>query len=85
MKHSRSLWSVQTLLIWLVLASLLPGVIGATLLFIHQYQEGHAQQKEDTIQTAHALTQALDLHLLRAQAAGEALATNEALSDGDPK
>lgn len=72
-------------MIWLALASLLPGVVGATLLFIYQYQEGRAEQKQDTIQTARALAQAVDLHLLRAQAAGEVLATNEALTERDLK
>lgn len=75
--------SVRTLLFWLVLACLSPGVIGAALLFIHQYQEGRSQQERGLTQTARALVQAVDTHLLRVQAAGEALATSDSLARGD--
>lgn len=71
--------TARTLLIWLVLAALLPGMFGAAILFLHQYQEGRAVQDADTLQTARALTQAIDLHLLRSQAAGEAMATAQSL------
>lgn len=67
----------------LVLACLLPGVIGATLFFIYEYQEGRAQQKRDTLQTARALGQAVDNHLLRARAVAETLATSSSLARGD--
>lgn len=78
-----SQWSVRTLLTGLVVACLLPGVIGASLLFAHQYREGRAQQEEDTIQTARALLQAVDSYLLRVQTLGQALATDDALAQGD--
>ena len=78
-------WSIRTLLLWLALACLLPGVTAAILLFIHQYQEGQERQKRDTIRTAHALVQALDSHLLRAQAIGQTLATDDSLIRGNLK
>lgn len=77
--------SVRTFLLWLVLACLLPGVIGTTILFIHQYTQGRAQQNKDTIRTARALIGAVDTHLLRAQTVGETLATHDALIHGDLK
>ena len=36
-------WSVRTFLIWLVLACLLPGVIGAVTLLVYDFRFGHAQ------------------------------------------
>lgn len=68
---------------WLVLACLLPGVLGATGLFVYQYRQGRAQQAKDTIQTARALVQAVDNHLLRAQAVVETLSVSEALARYD--
>jgi PAS domain S-box-containing protein len=75
--------SIRTLLLWLVLACLLPGVAGAVLLFSHQYQEGRVQQQRNTLQTARALMLAVDSHLLRVQAIGEALAAEDSLVKGD--
>lgn len=80
---SPSHWSIRTVLVWLVLASLLPGVAGASFLFIYQYYEGRAQLEEDTIGTARALVQAVDSYLFRVQALGEALATADSLTKGD--
>lgn len=68
---------------WLVLACLMPGVLGATGLFIYQYRQGRAQQEKDTIQTARALVQAVDNHLLRAQAVVETLSVSEELAKRD--
>lgn len=75
--------SVRILLLLLVLACLVPGLTGAAVLFVHQYQEGRAQQERDTIQTARALVQAVDSHLLRVQAVGETLALENSLAQGD--
>lgn len=80
---SVSQWPVRTFLMWLVLACLLPGVLGATGLFVYQYRQGRAQQAKDTIQTARALVQAVDNHLLRAQAVVETLSVSEALARHD--
>ncbi len=80
---SRAHWSVRTFLIWLVLACLLPGVIGAIALFVHEYRESRARQERDMISTARALVQAVDSHLLRGQALAQALATTDALTTHD--
>jgi diguanylate cyclase (GGDEF)-like protein/PAS domain S-box-containing protein len=76
-------WPVRSFLIWLVLACLLPGVIGATILFIYQYQNGRAQLEQDTLQTARALVQAVDSHLLRTLAIAQTLSTRDSLARGD--
>ena len=81
--RNASHWQVRTYLFWLVLACLLPGVIGAVILFTAQYQEGRAQQEKDTIRTVRALVEALDSHLLRGQAVAQALATRDALVHRD--
>ena len=70
-------------MIWLVLACLLPGVIGAVALFVNEYRAGREQQKKDTIQTARALVQAVDYHLLRVQAIAQALSRADSLLSGD--
>lgn len=80
---SNSHWSVRTLLNWLVLACLLPGVLGAAMLFLYQYREGRAQQEKDTIQTVRALVQAMDNHLLRGLAVAQALSTADSLAQHD--
>ena len=68
---------------WLVLACLMPGVLGATGLFIYQYRQGRAQQEKDTLQTVRALVQAVDNHLLRAQAVAQTLSVSHALTKPD--
>lgn len=61
----------------------MPGVLGVTSFFIYQYRQGLIQQEKDTIQTARALVQAVDNHLLRAQAVAQALSTAETLARRD--
>ncbi|WP_051244709.1 hybrid sensor histidine kinase/response regulator [Azohydromonas australica] len=73
----------RSLLTSLVLACLLPAVLGATLLFGHEYQAGRANLDRNTVQTARALTQAVDNQLLTAQAIGQVLATSAVLAHGD--
>ena len=73
----------RSLLTALVLACLLPAVLGATLLFGHEYRAGRANLDRDTVQTARALAQAMDNQLLTAQAIGQVLATSAVLADGD--
>lgn len=77
------LQSVRTLLVWLVLACLLPGVIGAGFLFAYEYREGRAQLEKGTLQTTRALTQTIDSHLLKAQAVAQSLAASDWLLGGD--
>ena len=74
--------SIRTYLVALVLACLLPGVLGASALFLYQLKEGRAQLERNTLHTARALVQAVDNHLLKVQAVAEALATSESLRSG---
>ena len=78
-----ALWSVRTLLIWLALACLLPGVIGAVVLSVHQYQDGREQLQKNTIQTARALVQTVDAQLIKAQVVAQALSTSSYLATQD--
>lgn len=78
-----SQWSVRTLLSCLVLACLLPGVIGATLLLIYQYREVRSQLEKDTLHTARALVQAADSHLFRGHALAQGLSTASSLANGE--
>jgi signal transduction histidine kinase len=78
-KTEVSFWSVRTFLIWLVLACLLPGVIGAVILFAHQYRDNRAQQETDMILTARALVHTVDSHLLRGRAIAQALSSADSL------
>jgi signal transduction histidine kinase/ActR/RegA family two-component response regulator len=73
--------SVRTFLTWLVLACLLPGVIGAVFLFLHQYRQALAQQETQVLQTTRALVQAVDNHLLTGQALAQALSTSDSLAE----
>lgn len=75
--------SVRSILIWLVLACLLPGVVGSSAILYLSYQRERAQLEDDTIQTARALTQAVDAELVKAQAAAQALATSGHLASKD--
>lgn len=61
----------------------MPGVLGATGFFIHQYRQGLVQQEKNTIQTARALVQAVDSHLLRAQAVAQTLSATGTLASRD--
>lgn len=71
--------SVRTLLLWLVLACLLPGVTGASLMFIHEYRQGRAEQERSMVLTARALVAAVDNQLRRSQSVAQALATRDSL------
>ncbi|WP_168204757.1 EAL domain-containing protein [Noviherbaspirillum sp. UKPF54] len=74
---------MRTLLTWLVLACLLPGVVGAGILFLYEYRAERAQRERDLLRTARALTQAVDSHLLQAQTAGQVLATSRSIAEHD--
>ena len=67
--------SIHTFLAWLVLACLLPGMIGATVLFVREYLSGRAQLERDTIATARALIKVVDSQLLKAMATAQTLST----------
>lgn len=82
-RRSQRLWSVRTLLLWLVLACFLPGLGGTVFLLLQEYQEGRAQLQQNTLQTTRALVQAVDAQLHLAQQLAQALATSESLARQD--
>ncbi len=65
------------------MASLLPGVVGAVVLFGHQYRLSHEEMEKSTILMARALAQATESHLMRVRAVAESLAASDALATGD--
>jgi len=75
--------SVHTFLIYLVLACLVPGLIGASLLVFHEYRDGRAAFERNAIQTTRALAQAVDSHLYKAQAVAQSLSTSDAVRRKD--
>lgn len=75
--------SVRTLLFWLVLACLVPGIMGAVGFFVYEYRSGRTQLEKDTIQTARALAQAVDNRVLQLEALAQGLATSRFLQAGD--
>lgn len=74
---------LRAYLLWLVLATLLPGIVGASLLFVHQYQKARAQFEKNTMQTVRALVHTVESKLLRGQAIAQTLSTAEALERED--
>ncbi len=76
-------WRIGSVLLWLVLACLLPGMVGTGVMFALQYREGRAQLEYDMITTARALVRAVDNQLLVARASALSLATSEHLAEGD--
>ena len=65
------------------MATLLPGVIGASLMLAYQYQKSRAQYERNTMQTVHALVQTVESKLLQVQAIGQTLSTFDAMEAGD--
>jgi hypothetical protein len=76
-------WPVRSLLNCLVVACLLPGVIGAAGLLIAEYHQQREELRKSTIQTARALGQAVDSHLLQALAVAQVLSASNALARKD--
>ncbi|MDZ5455812.1 response regulator [Azohydromonas lata] len=74
---------IRLLLTSLILAYLLPCVLGAALLLVHEYRGSRSDLERDTQQTARALVQAVDNQLLRVQSIGQVLATSAVLASGD--
>jgi signal transduction histidine kinase len=74
---------IQGQLIRLVLASLLPAVLAAGLLIVYSYQRQRATIEHSTLETARALTQAVDQELASGRTALQALATSPYLASGD--
>jgi len=74
---------LRAYLLRLVLATLLPGMIGASLMLAYQYQKSRAQYERNTMQTVHVLVQTVESKLLQAQAIGQTLSTFYDLDAGD--
>ena len=75
--------TIQSALIWLVVACILPACAVATLFIVRSYERERANIERDTIGTARALMQAVDGELKGAQSALEVLATSSSLASGD--
>uniref|UniRef100_Q47FH1 diguanylate cyclase n=1 Tax=Dechloromonas aromatica (strain RCB) TaxID=159087 RepID=Q47FH1_DECAR len=73
-------WTIHTLLGWLVIICLIPGIVGTVIFFFLEYSDGRDRLEKDTIQTARALVQAVDAHLLKAEIAAQSLSTAGSLS-----
>ncbi len=82
-RQRRQLPSVRAMLIWVVVACLLPAAIGIGTLVLYLYQEGRADLQKETLQITRALTLAIDDQLEDAQAAAEMLATSPSLRSRD--
>ena len=74
---------MRLVLLWLVMACLLPGLIGAVALMAYQYRQSRHELELHTVLTARALMQAVDHHLLKIQSTAQALAHSESLARGD--
>lgn len=74
---------IQGQLIRLVLAALLPAALAAGVLIVYSYQRQRASFEHNTLDTARAMTQAVDLRLASSRMALQALATSPHLASGD--
>ncbi len=76
-------WRIGTVLLWLILACLLPGIIGTAVLFTKQYLDFQHRQEQDIIATARAMVQSVDSQLFTAKATAQSIATYEGLKRND--
>ena len=82
-RHAGQLWSVRALLLGLVLACLVPGVIGVGFLIFRMYYDGRTLIENNTIQTARAMVQAVDGQLDKTKVVAVALATSSFVQAAD--
>ncbi|MGE5490304.1 MAG: sensor histidine kinase, partial [Actinomycetota bacterium] len=75
--------SVRTLLLWLVLALLLPGLGGVGFLLLVEYQKERARLEMDTVQMARALSQVVDDRIAQTQTLAQGLANADSLAAGN--
>lgn len=75
--------AVRAYLLWLVLACLLPGVLGASLLFASQYRQTRDHLEGATVLTTRAMAQAVDNYILRVQSVAQTLAASPDLQEGN--
>lgn len=76
-------WRIGSVLMWLVLACLLPGMVGTAALFWTQYRDGRTALEQDMVTTARAMTRSVDAQLHMARATAQALAASDTLQSGD--
>lgn len=79
----RRLPTVRAFLLRLIVACLLPGVIGSGALFAYQYQQTRRQIDQITVMTARALMQAVDNHLQTVQVLAQTLSQAPSLQAGN--
>jgi len=68
---------VAHLLTGLVLACLLPGILGSALFLLSEYREERDQQNEEMLHLAHDIGRAVDTHLLRAETLARSLSAED--------
>lgn len=76
-------WRVRTVLVGLVLASLMPGLVGAGFLLVREYRQAFAEREKDNVVAARILVQAVDAQLAKARVLAQTLATASAMREGD--
>jgi len=74
---------VAHLLTSLVLACLLPGILGSALFLLNEYREEREQQNKEMLQLAHDIGLAVDTRLLHAQTLARSLSTARQNGGGD--
>jgi diguanylate cyclase (GGDEF)-like protein/PAS domain S-box-containing protein len=79
----RALLSVRAMLLWLVLACLLPELLGTGFMLQRDYQKGRAQQDAEMLLVAQALLTAVDTQLDVNRKVAQALALAPELLRGD--
>ena len=71
--------SIRTLLQWLVLACMMPAILGTSILLLHNFSTARVQREEDTLQTSRAMLQAVDAQIAQALLLAATLTTSDAL------
>jgi signal transduction histidine kinase/ActR/RegA family two-component response regulator len=74
---------LRAYLFWLVLATLLPGVLGAAIVFVNQYQKARAESDKNSLQMVRALVHSADNKLRQGLSIAQTLSTIDALATGD--
>ena len=74
---------LRAYLLWLVLATLLPGVLGAAIVFVNQYQKARAESDKNSLQMVRALVHSADNKLRQGLSIAQTLSTIDALAAGD--
>jgi hypothetical protein len=75
--------TLTALLIWLVLACLLPEVLGASAVFYFEYRDEQAQLETTLVHSVHDKVQSVDAELLQVELLAQALATSGSLKRQD--